>query len=112
MLEDLRESVFVDVDGTLLIWSEPAPGTVDIGGKPKINWKLIHRLRDWKRDTGGEIVIWSGNGKQHAQWAVEVAEIGDIVDAVHAKPRAMIDDSFEWFFRRRLYRPDGALVSG
>lgn len=104
-------SLFVDVDGTLLMWPEPGrPGgpTADqrlqlatqllIGilqwpGMPTINRRLVHEIKEWHRASGGTLVIWSMNGAAHATGARDLCEFGKEGVLCIAKPDLAIDDN-------------------
>jgi len=97
--------LYVDVDGTLLKWPGPTPGLRN-DGTPEINKDLIKQLRKWKERTNGYIIVWSGNGKTHADWAVDFMGIEDLPDFVLGKPNIFIDDTYEWIDTRPKYNPD------
>ena len=60
-------TVFVDVDDTLVIFKNEAnnvhPYGVINGEEFEPNYKLIKKLKDFS----GDIVVWSGGGKEYAQ---------------------------------------------
>lgn len=86
--------IYCDVDGTLLIWpnvaGRPGRGADDIvNEEPKINVGLVQRLKAWKKETGGTIIIWTGGGKEHAEYARRLTGL----DAVClSKPKYVVDD--------------------
>lgn len=85
----LTNHVFVDVDGTLLIWptraGSPGPGEV-----PKVNQPLVDQLKAWKVKTGGTLVIWTRGGTAHAEMARKLCGLDAICVA---KPEVTIDDA-------------------
>ena len=101
--------IYVDVDGTLLIWPGPKPGQSQAhrGVIPPVNEKLITALYAWKlrRASGGlknetMLVVWSRGSMSHIKWAVTLCDIWDIVDLVTRKPDMVVDDGFNWWDRR------------
>ena len=104
--------VYVDVDGTLLIWPGPKPGSAQKDVTPPVNEKLIEALRRWKnyrRVAGlepGFLVVWSRGSQAHIDWAIALCRIDDIVDAAVRKPDMAIDDALDmrWFTKRTHWR--------
>ena len=101
--------IYVDVDGTLLIWPEPDPGVYYVGQEntqePKINEKVVDQIKLF-HEGGWEIVVWSANGREHAQWAVDFCGIGPYIIAVLKKPLIFIDDSYVWLGTRTYYNQE------
>lgn len=96
-----QKSIYVDVDGTLLIWPEPNPGVRQPGVEPEIHWDLVRVLRKWKQEfPEKELIIWSANGKKHAQKVTHLCGLQHYVDAFLTKPSMCIDDSWAWFQNR------------
>ena len=99
-----HNSVFVDVDGCLLIWPGkkrgriPRKGEPGYGESPTPNLQVIEMIKKHKA-KGRYIVVWSRGGARHARMAVEHCGLGDVVDLCLAKPRTVIDDSFGWWER-------------
>lgn len=91
-------SVYVDVDGTLLIWPGSDPGRMPLfgehgyGQQPTINRELVEQLKKWKKSgPDNTLVIWSRNGTKHAFRAAAACEL--TADACLPKPDVAIDDS-------------------
>jgi hypothetical protein len=106
-------NLYVDVDGTLVFWPDPTPGLYQAGKPYTINQELVDKLKLWRlRMPNGVLVVWSGTGKQHAEWAVKTCGIDDIVDVALAKPSAMIDDTLAWLLNesRAALKPSGRLM--
>ncbi len=106
---DDRDIVYLDVDGTLILWSAQHPYKA-FSAAPRVNVALAHEVRVWKSQRPhGDIdkrflAMWSAGGQDHARWAAKEAEIDDLVDAYLPKPQAIIDDSYSW-----ISRPDRVL---
>ena len=87
--------VFVDVDGTLLLWPGERPGRVPRPGEPghgqppAINRGLVDALKAWHGD-GRVLVIWSRGGIDHCRMAAQLCCLKP--DACVPKPDAAIDD--------------------
>lgn len=110
----LTNYVYVDVDGTLLLWpgnpGAPTQQQVENAMKayrsepffdelmPAVNVELVDRLKDWQQRSGGCIVIWSMGGKAHAEMAR--AFCGLLMATCLAKPDIAIDDGGENFLRK------------
>ncbi len=100
----MSKVICINVDGTLIFWQGENPGRVPRKGElgygelPTINKKLIEEIKFFKR-AGSEIVIWSGGGKKHAEWACEFTGITKYVDFICSKPYLLIDDKFKWLDR-------------
>ncbi len=105
------QTIFVDVDGTIILWSKAHPGKA-FSGSPRINTKLVDFLKTAKEENPNvKIYVWSTGGQDHANWAVDYADLNDAVEYCMAKPRLMIDDSFTWLKKRARMRPDLGLVA-
>lgn len=100
MVDFDRDTVFVDVDGTLLIWPTGRAGE----GQPIRNLDLCLKLQAWKTPDR-RIYVWSKGGHAHARRAVEFCELGDIVSGCLEKPTRMVDDSFAWLDKVRRESP-------
>ena len=82
-------TIFCDVDGTLLIWPTLA-GSPKAGETPTINQRLVNALLAWQQKSGGQLVIWSRTGLDHARMCARLVGL----DAIClAKPDMMIDDA-------------------
>lgn len=106
-------AVFVDVDGTLLLWPgdkpgrPPRPGDTGHGEEPTVNEAVVARVRELHAQ-GYQIVLWSSGGAFHAQDASRRCDIRPLVHAHVAKPSVIIDDAgIRWIDKR--YRK-GALT--
>lgn len=101
--------LFVDVDGTLLIWPKTpgsAEGVVrtnaiaaragephDTAILPKVNKRLVEQLRAWHA-AGGVIVIWTLGGKAWAEMARDFCGLQGLERVIcMAKPDLAIDDN-------------------
>ena len=70
--------VAIDVDGTLLI-----------------NGKLNRRLASWaamKKASGYEVILWSAQGKGHAETIAKRYRIEDNFSSIISKPGYIVDD--------------------
>lgn len=96
--EDLarHRTIAMDVDGTLILWSGPTPGSPG-SGEPKPNVALIERMMRWKALGDRDWIVWSGNGKEHAWRMVAGLGLQAHVHIVSAKPTLMLDDAPGWF---------------
>lgn len=83
-------TVYVDVDGTLLLWRGRYGD-----GTPLINAPLVERIRQQHKD-GVRIYVWSRAGAKHAKMATTFCGIVDIVSGHMHKPQEMVDDDFGW----------------
>lgn len=86
--------VYVDVDGTLLLWPGkagrvPRPGEAGHGELPTLNQPLIDALKRWHRD-GKVLVLWSRGGTEHCRFAAKLCGLDP--DACLPKPKLAIDD--------------------
>lgn len=90
--------VYVDVDGTLLIWPT-RPGAPQPGETPRVNSALVDCLKSWQRSSGGRIVVWTMGGCAHAEMAADLCGLESVTCI--AKPDLVIDDGPE-FFKRKL----------
>ena len=104
----ITDHVFVDVDGTLLIWPTKGGGatgnelsafrTACTGGQcdarllPKVNVALVSELQEWQRRRNGRIVIWTMGGPDHANMARVFCGLeGDVLCI--GKPDLIVDDA-------------------
>ena len=83
-------TVYVDVDGTLLLWRERYGK-----GVPLINEPLVNSLRH-QHEGGTMIYLWSRGGAKHAEMAADFCGIKRIVAGYMHKPQMMVDDDFRW----------------
>lgn len=88
-------AIYVDVDGTLLIWPGkpgrvPRKGEAGHGFPPRINYRLVNALQNWHR-CGKVLVLWSRGGVGHCEYAARLCGLAP--DACLPKPRIAIDDS-------------------
>ena len=104
----ITDWVYVDVDGTLLLWpDEPGHPTKEQtenlkkwwNGKPynekllpKVNKRLVEELEKWQKRRNGTIVIWTMGGEEHAQIALHMTKLISGAVRCMAKPDLMIDD--------------------
>jgi len=92
-------SLFVDVDGTLLLWPGkpgrvPRHGEPHYGEPPTINSPLVDALYAWKAVSPGRfLAVWTRGGAEHARMAVALCAINAIVDVCILKPDAFVDDA-------------------
>lgn len=85
-------SVFIDVDGTLVI-------------NGKINLGLLDWIKGRKED-GCEVVLWSARGRQHAEDLAEQWGVADVFDAIVSKPGYIVDDlGWTWTQYTRAMHP-------
>lgn len=76
-----------------------------------IRGKLNQKLADWiqaKQLKGFETLLWSAQGKDHAQKVAERFEITGHFSAIISKPGFIVDDkSWSWIkFTKRITRLD------
>ena len=100
-----KHPIYVDVDGTLILWPGGLPGRMPrptkdgvdpgFGEDPVSNGPVIKRLREMY-DNGYEIFVWSRGGRDHAVTVVKFIGIEDIVSQCLPKPLSMIDDDWLW----------------
>lgn len=106
-LLDEYDPIYVDVDGTLLIWPEPNPGRRKFGANPIINTKVQRFLFEIKRyNPKVRVYLWSANGAEHALDAMWGCGLEKVVDDCLTKPRLYIDDYFKWFDDRIKLTPE------
>lgn len=92
-----EDTLFVDVDGCLLIWRGDKPGRTPRPGEPHeheppdVNRDLVARINE----TGLPVVVWSRGGSKHARYAADICGLKKVVACI-SKPRVMVDDSFTW----------------
>jgi predicted HAD superfamily phosphohydrolase YqeG len=78
-----QKSVFVDVDGTLVVNGALNKSVIDIIDK--------------MRSDGFEIYLWSMAGRPHAISIAEHFGVAEMFDEIISKPGYMIDDDgFSW----------------
>jgi hypothetical protein len=100
--KDHRTTVFSDIDGCLILWPGPKPGSSRYyrASKekeiPKPNAKIVEYLKSKKKE-GFTIVLWSIGGAEHCRWAAKLCGIENIVDYCLAKPIIMVDDHHKWY---------------
>jgi len=84
-----RKTIYVDVDGTLLI-------------KDRINIKLVSYIKSKKRE-GYDINIWSMRGKKYAEkWMIRAGLKYDVTHCL-SKPGMIIDDEgWNWIKNCRV----------
>lgn len=92
-----QRCIAVDVDGTLVFW-ENNLGPGDPGGNWKPNQLLIDRLIAWKTgNINRELIVWSGNRREHATRMVLALGLTGVVNYVMSKPTMMMEDHPFWF---------------
>ena len=92
-----KDVVYVDVDGTLLLWPGTTPGFRN-EYEPIVNVALVKALQAWHRvDPTRTLVVWSANGASHAVYATMKANISNIVTVHLTKPQVFVDDSMQWY---------------
>ena len=82
-LNNKKNAVFIDVDGTLLLWKSR--------DRAKINHALLNRIKEGLGD-GVEFVLWSRRGRIYAEKMANHFEVADLFCAIIGKPTAIIDD--------------------
>lgn len=83
----LTDTIYVDVDGTLLGW----PLGVN-NSEPIINQRLVSELLKWRERRNGTLVVWTTGGKKHAEMAAAKCFPGDESIVCMAKPDLIVDD--------------------
>lgn len=91
------DHVFVDVDGTLLIWPTN-PGAPRPGEVPTVNTRLVAMLKEAQR-RGLKVVIWTMGGQAHAEMARRLCGLEGAICI--PKPDIVIDDAPD-FFKKKL----------
>ena len=94
-------TLYVDVDGTLLLWHPDTPGKVRSLKTPRINTILVKAIRQWYLPTH-TLVIWSATSQGHAEYAATITKLDTLnpPPICLKKPDAMVDDNFSWFNKR------------
>lgn len=87
--------LYVDVDGTLLIWPTVA-GSPRSGETPKVNEALVDCIKRWLKVSKGRLVIWSMGGPEHAELAATLCGFDTCICI--AKPDLVIDDAAHKLF--------------
>lgn len=98
-----KTPVYVDVDGTLILWPGDNPGRLPrkptelgFGVAPIVNYDLLLKLRKLYKTGKYEIYVWSWGGAEHARNMVKLARIEDIVSGCLTKPFIVFDDNWDW----------------
>lgn len=112
--------LYVDVDGTLLVWPKPGnPGgptdaqkanawaylrgeAHDAAVLPTINAQLVSRIKDWHARSGGNLMIWSMGGSYHSELARRFCGLEHERVFCLAKPDLAVDDNPLVWSKRRL----------
>lgn len=95
---DAYAALYVDVDGTLLLWPGDRPGRVPRRGEPHygeppaVNTSLVTELKRWHQPPR-TLVIWSHGGAAHAAMAANLCGLSPA--ACLPKPSCAIDDASE-----------------
>jgi FMN phosphatase YigB (HAD superfamily) len=107
-----KRTVFVDVDGTLIMWgADPldpeskvlslANGSITI----KLHKEHIQLVKDLFA-IGWNVVVWSQGGSDHAEAVIKQIGLADFVHVITSKPESYIDDvPFEQQYIKRTYKP-------
>lgn len=90
--------LYVDVDGTLLLWHPKTPHKAHSLPNPRINTQLVRAIIQWYQ-LHFTLVIWSATGQQHAKYA---AELNGLQPTILKKPEMII---FNWFNKRPRMTP-------
>lgn len=93
--------VTIDVDQTLLFWTEPTIGGIGKLAIPFTDNTTVYltphhyhvELVKRYKQRGYLTIVWSANGYSHALAAVEALKLQDYVDIVMSKPTKYMDDS-------------------
>ena len=107
-------TVYCDIDGTLIIWPGGKGGSTKIAKReklsPKINNIVVDILKS-EKSKGSTIILWSAGGKEHCKWSAEFCGITNIVDVYLRKPNIFIDDNHKWISnKRRTYINQDGLI--
>ena len=86
-------AIYVDVDGTLLLWPGKVPprNSHDYRNAP-VNKPLVLAIKEWHRGRN-VLVLWSRGGKEHCEFAAK--RCGLKPDACIPKPRICVDDALQ-----------------
>lgn len=95
-----ENSVFCDVDDTILCWINPTvdePGKLAVPFAGKTVFLTPHQyhidlLKMYKK-RGYYVTVWSANGWEHAENACNILKLTDIVDVACGKPSKYMDDN-------------------
>lgn len=85
VLGEVGESVFVDVDDTLVFWKNNQTYS--------INTRLVDRLIALKKNKGLQIVVWSAGGEKHARDICTEIGLYEYVSLFLTKPSYIVDDT-------------------
>ena len=68
---------------------------IDVDGTIIQNGRLNKKLAEWasrKRDSGFEVILWSAQGKEHAEKVAAKYGIEKTFSAIISKPGYIVDD--------------------
>ena len=68
---------------------------IDVDGTLVINGKLNRRLATWaakKKASGFEVILWSAQGKKHAEKIARKFRVEDNFSVILSKPGYVVDD--------------------
>lgn len=97
-----KNPLYVDVDGTLLIWPEPGFGYHQEGTIATINHDLVDVIKHYRKERPlFQVICWSANGEVYARRMLDEYGLTCLFDHILSKPGCLIDDSFDWFMLRQ-----------
>ena len=104
-----NQTVFFDVDDTLVLWDESLPGdNVAIECNGHLNHMVINKgnLEELKRHgaRGIDVIVWSKGGYDWAHSVVRALKIEKNVAAVMTKPFCYYDDLKNPLGQHRYYK--------
>ncbi len=94
----IKNTICIDVDGTLLLWPGGNDHVRERDVIPTVRKSVKERI-EYLYSRRHTVILWSANGKEHAEWAAKFANIEDSVSLCCAKPIAFIDDHYMWLDR-------------
>jgi predicted HAD superfamily phosphohydrolase YqeG len=113
ILKDDNQTVFFDVDETLVHWY-PKDIDLAIDGHPmQIMRKTVQYLKECKL-KGMNVIVWSQGGGEWAAEVVEALELNSYVDVCISKPHVYVDDlgQFLWMGKWIKVNENGDLSEG
>lgn len=102
----LHKTICIDVDGTLIFWDGPDPGSARESTSYTPNHELIRKIKEEWQGGGYTLILWSARGRDVAEKIAHELDLFAHFSLITRKPFMYVDDHFRWEERIKRIGPN------